>query len=721
MPRLSVHSDTAAEFAASLLPASGAVAGLDPAVVQAFDSLGVQPKQIGTGSFGLFPTLARTAPTRGTRELLEAYATMPWLRAAGSKIAMSVAATDWTLSKVSNARQARSLLRQSPKKRARRKAAFRKEMALEPILDHPLLDLLEAPNEWHPGLILFELAQLHLDLVGEAFWLKERNDNGSLRRLWPLPPTWVVQTPKLEEEPSKQFFVIEVSGQRTPIPRTDMVWFYTPDPAKPYGRGVGVGRALGDELDTDEFSAKYIKQWFFNGAVPDVIVSADDLNSGDTKRLEQIWLEKNQGFWNRHKPFFLARKVDVTKLSSTFKDTQIVELRKHERDTIIQVYGVPPEKIGIIESSNRSTSEAADVTFAKDVLVPRLELMRVFMQVYLVNEVDPTLVLDYDSPVQQDSAHQLEVMKAQPHAFTVDQWQEAAGYEPLPDGKGERFFVPFSLQMVSDLDELSVPSDAQVASKAKTKQLEEIEEQLIAETLEAIRNDAVTDAVEPIIRELVTQFGDEMADELGTVFLPDDPAVVEYLRTNSAEKIVGITDTTKARVRRQIVRGVREGEGVQAIARRIEGVFAEARGSRAFTIARTETVSGANFGANHAMVQADVPRKKWLPVRDGVLRRTHAALGNAAAIPVTDNFVSPSGASGPHPGALGTAEEDVNCRCTIIPVLSRREFTATELDARWRTFEAERQPHEAKLRVSLRRAFGSQEKAALAAFRRAAR
>ena len=43
------------------------------------------------------------------------------------------------------------------------------------------------------------------------------------------------------------------------MPPEDVIVFKDPDPANPYGRGSGIGKALGDELDTDEFAAQHIE------------------------------------------------------------------------------------------------------------------------------------------------------------------------------------------------------------------------------------------------------------------------------------------------------------------------------------------------------------------------------------------------------------------------------------------------------------------------------
>ena len=59
-------------------------------------------KQEGTdpvsGMFlGLYPGGSGPPPARGTKELLEAYNNMPWLRAVVNKVSRSVASTGWHL------------------------------------------------------------------------------------------------------------------------------------------------------------------------------------------------------------------------------------------------------------------------------------------------------------------------------------------------------------------------------------------------------------------------------------------------------------------------------------------------------------------------------------------------------------------------------------------------------------------------------------------------
>lgn len=392
-------------------------------------------------------TDARGAPPRlGTTELLRAYSTMPWLRAVTHKVGRAVGETEWQLHVQRAGRGGTAVLNQKAQ-RARfssRKAQLdrlQKQGNLAEITQHPLLDLLATPNTQMSGMAFFQLTQLYMDLVGEAFWVMERNALGTPAQLWPLPPNWVRALPAHD----RQSYIVQLGALEHAIAASEVIAFRDLDPADPFKRGTGIAKALGDELETDEWAAKHLKAFFHNRARPDLVISGGDLHPEATKRMEEQWVQKHAGFWRAYKPQFLARKVDITQLGQSFENMQLVQLRQYERDMVIQVFGAPPEKFGLINESKRATISAADLFWTKDVIVPRVELLRGAIQERLVPLYDTRLVLDYVSPVPADQDHRLKVMRSAPWAYTRNEWREEAGFEDLGTD-GETFQVPVNTQ-----------------------------------------------------------------------------------------------------------------------------------------------------------------------------------------------------------------------------------------------------------------------------------
>src|SRR5574341_933196 len=325
----------------------------------------------------LFPQLRTAPPTLGTRQLLQAYAEMPWFRAVCDKTADAVASVRWRVLAVKPQGQTRfvrplGIQRAGFLERAKRLKTHQLAGEVVEILEHPLLQLMHEANPWFTGGEHRKLTQIYLDSVGEAGWIKERNGAGAPMAVWPLPPHWVRELPS----PARPFFTVAVDRQPFTLPLSEVIWFKHAHPVNPFGRGTGIGGALGDELETDEYAARHLKQWFFNSARPDLIVTMEGASEPELRRAEQHWLDRHQGFWRAFKPFFANRKAEVKEIGQSFRDMQLTQLRDQERDVITQVFGVPPEIFGIIENSNRSTVDAADFLMAKHVTIPRLEFIR---------------------------------------------------------------------------------------------------------------------------------------------------------------------------------------------------------------------------------------------------------------------------------------------------------------------------------------------------------
>lgn len=142
--------------------------------------------------------------------------------------------------------------------------------------------------------------------------------------------------------------------------------------------------------------------------------------------------------------------------------------------------------------------------------------------------------------------------------------------------------------------------------------------------------------------------------------------VSDYLATFGGEKIVGITNTTKKKIRKAIQTGVAAGETVRQIELRIAAASpAAVTRARAHAIARTEITAASSLGSEAAAEITGLALERvWLATPGARTRESHAAAdGQRVAMKVAFTV---GGAELMYPGdAAAPAAEIVNCRCVV--------------------------------------------------------
>jgi SPP1 gp7 family putative phage head morphogenesis protein len=693
------------------------------------------------GMFGGYVAWGKP-PARGTREIMLLYKRSPWFRAALSRMSFGVAITPWKLY-AARAKATGKYFRRKDLQRATNSAHRRKLLdeaakngELDEITDHPMLDLLENFNPMMPGLVARSLVQTLMDLKGEAFLVIERNAQGMPVELYPMPPYWVTETPTLR----RPTFRVSAIGWAGEIPETEVIWLRDLDPENPYGRGVGIGDALGDEAETDEYAAKYTKSFYYNDALPAGLVGIEGVTQkAQLDEAKQRWEDDHKGFLKSFRLHWHSGKLNFVQISPAFDAQKHTDLRKFERDTILQTIGFPPEILGILEHSNRATIDAADLILTKYGYVPRLELQRAFFQQRLAPEFDERLIVDYVSPVQEDREFKLKAVQVAPWSFTVNEIRGAAGEPPsdrpeddeLPDRPSgappmlDEGTAPVGtpLNPAPEPDAPKKPKKSRRAHATKGDDEDEVDH-----ILEELRPQYLTSETQAEYQARVQKWAGDVLQELAQdpSFELLNPKVQEFVHEFALDRLAGkVNGTTRDDLRAELLEGIRAGEGIDDLSSRVEDVFAEAEGSRAEMIARTEVLRGANFASKTAYkISGVVGEKEWVATDDDRTRDSHAEM-DGQVVGIDDDFTSPDGGTADYPGDFGDGDEDINCRCTVAPVIkdpgeedaapSGRTKAAA---GHWKRFDVKVTPWEASMRADLRRGFAKQKAAVLAALHR---
>ncbi|TQF14198.1 phage portal protein [Myxococcus llanfairpwllgwyngyllgogerychwyrndrobwllllantysiliogogogochensis] len=409
---------------------------------RALKAVGLLPTHSGPLVYAL--PVVSFSPRRGSRAVLAAYRENGWLGAVVDTVADAVATPRWKAYKRvahGDAKRWHGDPRWRSTVKAERRRALEEGTEAGELVElpaHEILRLLESPHPEFPGRELRKLAQLHLDLVGEAFLWLRLGENGRPVGWEAVPPHCVLQTP----QPGAPFFAVSYGLFHGHVAAAHMLWLKHLDPENPLGRGTGRGMALGDQLDTMEAIDRAAKATFERGGIPAAVVGVDskrDSFEGEeaAEDLEKRFKEEHKGPENAGKVWFAPGGVSLAQIAVNYRELQADELAKGLRSYVRQTYNVPPELLGDTASSNRSTSEAAKYHLAEYAVAPRLEFLLSWFQHRLVPLVDADVILDYEDPRPQEWERVFRAMTTPiTPAFTQNEARELAGRQALPELEG---------------------------------------------------------------------------------------------------------------------------------------------------------------------------------------------------------------------------------------------------------------------------------------------
>lgn len=143
----------------------------------------------------------------------------------------------------------------------------------------------------------------------------------------------------------------------------------------------------------------------------------------------------------------------------------------------------------------------------------------------------------------------------------------------------------------------------------------------------------------------------------------------KFVKAYTANQVKEINNTTKKRIRREVIKGLTGNKSYSEIAEAFISKSEKINKARAKTIARTEThnvIMRENFEGAKAF---GFKKHQWVTSGDERVRSTHASInGQVREIgkKFSNGLLFPGDPNGP-------ASEVVNCRCIVIVVVERRQ------------------------------------------------
>ncbi len=312
-------------------------------------------------------------------------------------------------------------------------AKIARAAAVEEVLDHPLLDLLEKVNAELDGFSLIELTQLYMETVGTAYWYIPRNPLGMIDTIWVLESQYV--RPVRARNGHLEAWEYGSGVERARFADNEVLAFRMPDLASPYAQGFAPLRAAWEAVGLEERQRAHANALLENSARPDVIVSArgdyGGLAEDEAERLEERFRRK----FARGRSggvLVISDEVDVKQLSFSPRDVQNALLRHLTKEDIANAFGVPMSLLQT-KDTNRANAEAGHYQLARNAILPRCRRLEQRLSQRLCPLFDERLFLAFDNPVPEDRDQELRAPQAHLSAgvMTINEARRQIGLPPM--------------------------------------------------------------------------------------------------------------------------------------------------------------------------------------------------------------------------------------------------------------------------------------------------
>lgn len=316
------------------------------------------------------------------------------------------------------------------------------EITYTPIDEHPLLDLLDRFNETTTRADGLYNTQSHRKLVGDAFWLLDRNGR-TVQNIFLLPPdkiTLDISSPVGKNAKLVKSYTYEdvIDGKKIKevYRPEDVLHFKVPNPDNPF-RGYGAVEAAADTIDTDNLTNQTQTNFFRRGAVTNFVLTTDkNLTNEQIKALEARMRSKHTGLINQFRLMLLGNGLKPTNITYSNKDMQLLEFMEWYRDKLMVVFGNTKASLGIIDDVNRASHESSVTEWKRSTVKSEADGIVNTLNEFLVPLFGDNLLLGYKSLVPEDRSGKVSEAKDLKNAgiISLNEAREEVGYEPVEGG-----------------------------------------------------------------------------------------------------------------------------------------------------------------------------------------------------------------------------------------------------------------------------------------------
>jgi HK97 family phage portal protein len=372
----------------------------------------------------------------------DAYATSLYVYACVSKIAEKLASIDLDLYKVVNSR------------------GDTKE-----VLNHEALDLIYKPNADQTKAEFIENLAVNMELSGEAFILKIRNEKGNrLIGLRNIKPSIVTIVKTVENDVLGYDINTGAGNARYLVDDIIHIKYFNPNDIT---RGFAPVTAAKNRIETEAMAVNFQRDFFLHNARPDGIIKlAGAANKEQKNELREDWERRVKGGFSKNsRVAILEGGMDYQQISVSQREMDYIDSLKFTRDDILVAFKVPKPVIAITDDVNLANAKTAMQIFLSETINPKMErIVEKLNEELIYTEYDVRLELRHEDPTPENRSAKLIEYKDGLLAgyLSINEVRTWEGLEPIEGGWS--YYKPMNML------EIGILSQSQADANAKAIQ-----------------------------------------------------------------------------------------------------------------------------------------------------------------------------------------------------------------------------------------------------------
>jgi HK97 family phage portal protein len=478
-----------------------------------------------------------------------------------------------------------------------------------------------------------------------------------------------------------------------------------------------------DAANMDENAKQVWNNQMNSGGILSGLLSTDvKLPDAELQAMRSRWEERYGGVQKAGTMGFLGAGFKFTPMGISAADMKMLEVSKVTRNEIGAAFGVPGIFLNDTESVDYSNAQTQEKILYSNTVCPKADRIADRISVFLL----PLLGLkgyefrfDYSGieALQEDKYQraQIDEIQLRSGALTINEIRERDGLkkvkwgdawwtsamsvpvttsdlpepapalppEPVPvpvdEGKAITKGISTETRRIIAKSFLSTVKPQERKFASNTMKVFNAQAKLVASWVEEHEKAAPVKKLRDVLADddfveswhsLFVAFGKSALEDVAArydMIVPDGSEILKWIRAQESKHSKLVNDTTADEISKILADARANGESIADMVKATKQYF-DGISYRAERVARTNVIAVNNASAQDVYVENGVQKHEWLSTADERTRDDHAE-ADGQVVAIGEPF-SIGGESLMYPGdPSGSADETINCRCTILPVI----------------------------------------------------